>query len=105
MKIKKFDWGKFEKEDKRFPTDEEATMLVKMFEECSWNLIRDILVDSGLTDESFPRFWCDFMPGNKKLRANTNAFGQNIKQRKIEALLEEVEKNIKKLRDENQRKI
>ena len=67
MTIKDFDWKKWEEKEHRVPTDEESVMLVKIFEECHWSIIRDILVDSGLTDENFPTFWYDVM--NRKLKA------------------------------------
>ena len=60
MKIRKFDWNKQHNYDEhRLPTDEECETLIRMFEECPWCSIRDILVDSGLTDENFPIFWYD----------------------------------------------
>ncbi len=72
MAIKDFDWEKWKNKEHRLPTDEESVMLVKMFEECSWCIIRDILIDSGLTDESFPIFWYDVM--NKKLKTSKGKF-------------------------------
>ena len=63
MKTRQINWGKQQCNyaTHRFPTDEEAEALVKMFEECHWCNIRDILIDSGITDESFPYFYynCD----------------------------------------------
>ena len=62
MKIRQFNWEKRNTnvEERRNPTDEECEMLIKMFEECSWCTIRDILIDSGLTTEDkFPIFWFD----------------------------------------------
>ena len=59
MKIREFNKEKWENGEHRIPTDEEAETLIRMFEECSWCTIRDILVESGLTDENFPVFWYD----------------------------------------------
>ena len=62
MKIRQFNWEKriTNEEERRNPTDEECEMLIKMFEECNWCTIRDILIDSGLTTEDkFPIFWFD----------------------------------------------
>lgn len=66
MKIRKFNWQKrnTNEEERRNPTDEECEMLIKMFEECNWCTIRDILIESGLTDEDFPRFANDLVKGN-----------------------------------------
>jgi hypothetical protein len=66
MTIKDFDWEKWKNKEHRVPTDEESVMLIKMIEECHWCIIRDILIDSGLADESFPIFWYDVM--NEKLK-------------------------------------
>ena len=70
MKIKKFDWGLWEEKrfESRMPTDTEIETLVNMFQDCPWCVIRDILIDSGLTDERFPTFWYDVM--DKKLRTS-----------------------------------
>lgn len=70
MEIKKFDWEKWDKNwgKSRMPTEKEAATLVKMFQECPWCIIRDILIDSGLTDERFPTFWYDVM--DRKLRTS-----------------------------------
>jgi hypothetical protein len=71
MKTKKFDWGAWQEnrlKDGRVPTEEEANTIIKMFQECPWCRIRDILIDSGLTDERFPRFWYDVM--DRKLRTH-----------------------------------
>jgi hypothetical protein len=68
---KKFDWERWEKYQfgsSRMPTDGEAYMFIRLFEECPWCVIRDILIDSGLTDEDFPTFWLD--GPNKKMRAS-----------------------------------
>lgn len=66
MKIRKFNWQKrnTNDEERRNPTDEECEMLIKMFEECNWCTIRDILIESGLTDEDFPRFANNLVKGN-----------------------------------------
>jgi len=66
MKIRRFNWKKrnTNEEERRNPTDEECEMLIKMFEECNWCTIRDILIESGLTDEDFPCFAKDLVKGN-----------------------------------------
>ena len=71
--IRKFDWEKWENLrlncfESRMPTENETETLIRMFEECPWCIIRDILIDSGLTDESFPIFWYDVM--DKKLKTS-----------------------------------
>lgn len=67
MKTKKFDWDAWEEnrlKEGRVPTEEEANTIVKMFQECPWCRIRDILIDAGITDERFPRFYYDAGSGN-----------------------------------------
>lgn len=66
MKIKKFDWGLWGEKrfESRMPTETEVETLVNMFQDCPWCVIRDILIDSGITDESFPNFFYDVLKGN-----------------------------------------
>ena len=66
MKTKKFDWEQWDKFrfSSRMPTEKETSTIIKMFQECPWCVIRDILIDSGLTDERFPRFYYDVGTSN-----------------------------------------
>jgi hypothetical protein len=66
VKTKKFDWGAWQEnrlKEGRAPTEEEANTIVKMFQECPWCRIRDILIDAGITDERFPQFYYDVWTG------------------------------------------
>ena len=75
MKTKKFDWGAWQEnrlKEGRVPTEEEANIIIKMFQECPWCLIRDILIDSGLTDERFPQFYYDVRTSNMQAFKSKN---------------------------------
>lgn len=66
MKIKNFDWDAWREnrlKEGRVPTEEEANAIVKIFQEYPWCVIRDILIDSGLTNERFPQFYYDAWTG------------------------------------------
>jgi hypothetical protein len=45
--------------EKRPLTEVEKQTLVKIFEECSLCLVRDALIDGGITDENFPQLYFD----------------------------------------------
>jgi hypothetical protein len=75
VKTKKFDWGAWQEnrlKEGRVPTEEEANIIIKMFQECPWCLIRDILIDSGLTDERFPQFYYDVRTSNMQAFKSKN---------------------------------
>lgn len=76
--IKKFDWERWNKNrfDSRMPTEKEANTLVKMFQECPWCTIRDILIDAGITDEMFPNFYYDIINNNLQVTKNSHDTGR-----------------------------
>ena len=59
-----FNWKDWKHRSTRMPTKEEEETIIRMFQECPWCVIRDILIDSGLTDEKFPIFYYDCLRKN-----------------------------------------